>query len=243
LMAGVAYAVWALRTVEIREQIRKVEIKGHPRTVEIRGRVGLQGWDGTITAPGEARALLFVQSEARQTLREQLASWPDREATAEAWREEARIGWHKRVEAREAALKILRVAEQANASDLAACRTRYKEAELAATAAFAELEERTESADIWSDPATVVAEWRGALDGCEVGEDGSFILRAQADQRPVVVVLAGMKGGSGARQAWLKELSAVDERVEVDFSNNNVLTWARLREFAELREELDDGEQ
>ena len=224
LVAGAVYAAWAMRAVEIR------------------GRVALRAWDGAVAVPESAQALVFARSAARTMLQQQFEAWPESRAVAEERQEAARRAWRERVAAREEALKILRVAEQANAADLAACRARYNEAESAARSAYATLEERTAAFEESSDPAALVADWRGSLDGGEVGGDGRLVLRARVGQRPVVVVLSGA-GETGPGQAWLAALPAAGGVVEVEFSNTNVLTWEGLREFAGLEKEAVGGKR
>lgn len=201
------------------------------RAVEIRGRVALRSWDGEVSVPLSAQAFVFSRPGVKSVLRRQWAAWPAEQAAAQARGEEAREVWREKVAAREEALRVLRVAEKANAADLAACRLRHDEAEAAAQAAFAELEKRLAEEEQLSDPAALVAAWRGAIDGTRVAADGTFALRARAGQHPVLVVLVPA-GEAGPGQAWLQSVDARGGAAEVELSNTNLLTLAGLREFS-----------
>ena len=213
LLAAAVYLSWSLRAVEIR------------------GRVALRSWDGEVSVPDSAQALVFSRPGVKSALRKQLAAWPEARAAAKARGEQAREVWRGKVAAREEALRILRVAEKANAADLAACRSRHAEAEAAAQASFAELERSLADEEKLGDPAALIAAWRGALDGTRVAGDGTFVLRARRGQHPVLVVLVPA-GPSGPAQAWVQPVEARGGVAEVELSNTNVLTPAALQEFA-----------
>lgn len=201
------------------------------RAVEIRGRVSLRSWDGEVSVPESAQALVFARPRVKSGLRRQLAAWPEARAAAAARGEQAREAWREKVAAREEALRVLRVAEKANAADLAACRTRYDEAEAAAQAAFAELERCLAEEEQLADPAALIASWRGAIDATRVAADGTFVLRARRGQHPVLVVLVPA-GEGGPGQAWLQAVQARGADVQMELSNTNLLTLAGLEEFA-----------
>lgn len=213
LAAAVAYFVW------------------HGRAVEIGGRVALQSWDGGVSVPESAQALVYTRPALKRFLRQQLAALPEVRTLAEARGAEARRIWREKAAAREEVMKILRVAERANAADLPECRARFAEVEAAANEAFAELERRTAELEEVADPAAMLSEMRGAVAGAEVGADGRFVLRTNVGQRPVLVVLVPA-GEAGPGQAWLQRVDAWGGGVvEVELSNANLLTMAGLREF------------
>lgn len=200
------------------------------RGVEITGRVSLLSWDGTMSVPQPARALVFSRGAIVGPLREHLARQPAQRASAAADVEEARKAWREKSTAREEALRILRVAQRANAADLAACRERHDEAARAADEAYAELERGVRRMERLAEPAVLLAELTGPVDEPAVAADGSFALRARVGQGPVVVVVAD--GAEGPEQAWLQPVDTVaGGEVEVDFSNANLLTARGLRDF------------
>lgn len=206
----------------------------HQRGVEIAGRVSLRSWDGTMSVPQPARALVFSRSQIVGQLRERLVRWPVQRASAEAAVEKARKAWREKSAAREEALRILRVAQRANAADLAACRERHDEAVRAADEAYVELERAARRVEMATEPAVLLAELTEPVDEAAVEANGGFVLRARAGQGPVVVVVAG--GAEGPAQAWLQAVDTVaGGQVEVEFSNANLLTGQRLRDFAGWR--------
>ena len=197
------------------------------RAVEVSGRVGLRSWDGAVTVPQPARAMLVPRRQAVDFLRRGMVEWPAARAAAEARREEARVDWEGRVAARDEALRILRVAERANAADLAECRLRFEEAERAENETYAKLEQRTGAAERADDPALLVAQLPGAADAGEIGADGRLFLRSTVWQSPVLVVLAGE---GEAAQAWLVPADAAwGGTVDVELSNANLITAEGLR--------------
>lgn len=201
------------------------------RGIEIRGRVSLQSWDGTLLVPQPARAMVFPRNSLLAQVRRHAAELPAARARAAAAVENEREAWRRKSAAREEALRILRVAERANAADLAACRERHAAAEQAADESFAELERRTRQAEALADPANVLVSLHGAAEEVRVGEDGRFVLRARVFDEPVVVVLAGGEG-AGPLQAWLQAARApLGGFVELDFTNANLLTEDGLRAF------------
>jgi hypothetical protein len=129
-------------------------------------------------------------------------------------------------------LRVVQVAERANAADLALCREFHDKAEAGAKEAFAELERCTAGLEGLADPAGLLRDLPGAVDAVEVGPEGRFTLAACVGQAPVVVVLAGEAGGG---QAWLRPIQTrVAGRIEMDFANENLLTMGGLREMAGL---------
>ena len=219
LLGAAGYFLWALQPVEIR------------------GRVALQAWDGSVAIPEAAEALVFAGSPARKMAQEQLRALPQSRAQCQARCNDARAVWEERVAEREEALRILRVAEQANAADLASCRERSDKATEAAQQAYAALEVCMFELERLTDPAAMLAQWQGAETSAKVSAEGSFDLRSRVGKRPVLVVLIP-PGPGGPGQAWLERVpsSGVAEFV---LSNTNLLTLDGLREFSGLREVPD----
>jgi len=207
--------------------------------VEIRGRVALRAWDGSVAVPDAAQALVFAGSVAKKMAQQQLRAWPEARAQCEARCNDARAVWEEKVAQRDEALRILRVAEQANAADLAACRERYDKAQQAAQQAYAALEECMSELEKVSDPAALLAQWQGAEASADVSADGSFALRSRAGRRPVLVVLVP-PGPARPGQVWLQKAST-GSVAEFELSNTNLLTLDGLREFAGLREVPGEG--
>ena len=200
--------------------------------VEIRGRVALRTWDGSVAVPDAAQALVFAGSPAKEMAREQLRMWPEARAKCEARCNEARAVWEDKVAQRDEARRILRVAEQANAADLAACRDRYDGAKDAAQHSYAALEECMSELEQLSDPAALLAQWQGAEASADVSAEGSFVLRSRVGRRPVLVVLVP-PGPGRPGQVWLERVST-GGAAEFELSNTNLLTLDGLREFAGL---------
>jgi len=205
--------------------------------VEIRGRVALRAWDGSVAIPDAAQALVFSGSSAKKMAQEQLRALPESRAQCQARCNDARAAWEERVAEREEAMRILRVAEQANADDLAACRERYDKAQGSAQQAYAALEECMFELDQLADPAALLAQWRGAEASANVSPEGSFVLHSRAGRRPVLVVLVP-PGPGRPGQVWLERVSA-GGAAEFEFSNTNLLTLDGLREFSGIKEPPD----
>lgn len=201
------------------------------RTVEIAGRVSLRSWDGAVSVPLPARAMVFNRGTLAAHVSRRLSQLPSEQSSAEAAVAEARRAWEEKSAAREEALRILRVAERSNAADLAACRAQYADAEGEANAAYAELEQSARRAESLADPAVLLGELPEAFDSNEVGPDGRFALRARVWHAPVVVVLTDAADGART-QAWLESLEVgAGGRVDVDFNNANLLTSDDLNRF------------
>lgn len=203
----------------------------HTREVEIRGRVMLRSWDGGVSVPESAQALVYARPSLKSFLRGKLQALAEDRAAAEVRSEEARRVWREKVAAREETRKILRVAERGNAADLAQCRARHAEAEDEANRAYEELERRTALMDKLADPAAILSGVSGALSSARVDGEGRFSLKATLGQRPVLVVLVP-SGESGAGAAWLQRADSFGgNAVEVELSNTNLLTLDGLQDF------------
>jgi hypothetical protein len=220
------------------------------RMVEIGGRVSLRSWDGAVTVPQPARAAVLARSALAEQLQHRVAKLPAEQAAAAVAVDAARRAWRENSEKRDEALRILRVAERSNAADLAVCRERHAEAAVAVDEAYEVLERRMQKADQLANPAALLEPLPDPLAVTEVGADGSFALQARVWHRPVVVVLAGEGGAAG--QAWLQAVDApVGGRVEVEFSNADLLTVEGVRRFlglpaprrAAVRQEAAPGDQ
>ena len=204
----------------------------HKQRVEVSGRVSLRSWDGAVSVPQPARALAYPRQAFFTALRQRLAALPAVRARAEENHAEAMRVWREKSAARDEASRVLQVAERANATDLEVCRERYDKAAATAEEAFAELERRASRLDKLSDPAGVLADFSGAVDGAEVGTDGVFTLSAPVGNAPVIVVLAG---GADSGQAWLHPAEVQSGgQLSVDFSNENLLTMEELRRMVGL---------
>jgi hypothetical protein len=165
-------------------------------------------------------------------LRQRLDSLPAARILAEERHKEAMRAWREKSTARDEALRVVQVAERANAADLALCRERYDTAEAGAKEAFAELERRAAGLEKLADPAGLLRDLPGAVDTVEAGADGRFTLTARVGQAPVVLVLAG-EAGEG--QAWLRPIETQRAgRIELDFTNENLLTVDGLQDVAGL---------
>ncbi len=204
------------------------------RGVEIEGRVALRSWDGAMSIPQPARAMVFSRWSLVSQLRSRAIKLPEQRAATEAVVAEARMAWQKESAAREEALRILRVAERSNAADLAECRGQHEAATQAADAAYADLEAAMRKLEALDNPASLLAEAEDPVDETEVGADGSFLLRARVGHGPVVVVLAGDE--NSPLQAWMQVVDATTEgRAVLEFSNANLLTAEELGKFLGLR--------
>jgi len=214
ILAG--YFVWALQPVEIR------------------GKVALRAWDGSVAVPDAAKALVFAGGPAKKMAREQLRALPASRAKCQTRCNDARALWEAKVAEREEALRILRVAEQANAADLAACRERYDKAKETAQQAYAALEACMFELEQISDPAALLAQWPEAEASAEVSAEGNFALQSRVGRRPVLVVLIP-SGPGRPGQAWLEKVSTAGV-ADFELSNANLLTLDGLRAFFGLRE-------
>jgi len=200
--------------------------------VEVVGRIALRSWGGEVSVPQPAVAMAYPRRAAVTALRQRLASLPAARGLAKERHAEAMRLWREKSAVRGEALRVVQVAERANATDLALCREIYDKAEAGAKEAFAELERRAAGLEGLADPAGLLRDLPGAVDAVEVGPEGRFTLAACVGQAPVVVVLAGEAGGG---QAWLRPIQTrVAGRIEMDFANDNVLTMGGLREMAGL---------
>lgn len=199
---------------------------------EVVGHIALRSWDGEVSVPQPARAMVYPKRTLVRGLRERLAAWPDALAQVEEDHAAAMRLWRDKSAAREDALRVLQVAERSNATDLQACRDRHDNALREANDAFAELERRAKRLEQMTDPASLLEDLPGAVRTAEVGADGRFALAARVGQSPVVLVLAG---DAEEIQAWLRPLGVLwAGRVEMRFSNADLLTMEALREFAGL---------
>ena len=204
----------------------------HNQRVQVDGRVSLRTWDGAVSVPQPARAMAYPRHTFFSAVRQRLAALPAAHARAEENHTEAMRVWREKSAARDEASRVLQVAERANAADLEACRERYDKASAAAEEAFAELERRASRLEKLSDPAGLLADLPGAVDGAEIGADGSFTLSAPVGNAPVIVVLAG---GADGGQAWLHPVEVQRAGpVSLDFSNENLLTMEELRKLVGL---------
>ena len=200
--------------------------------VEVVGRIALRSWGGEVSVPQPAVAMAYPRRAAVAALRQRLDSLPAARILAEERHETAMRAWREKSAARDEALRVVQVAERANAADLALCRELHDKAEAGAKEAFAELERCTAGLEGLADPAGLLRDLPGAVDTVEVGPEGRFTLAARVGQAPVVVVLAGEAGGG---QAWLRPIQTrVAGRIEMDFANENLLTMGGLREMAGL---------
>jgi len=200
--------------------------------VEVVGRIALRSWGGEVSVPQSALAMAYPRRAIVKALRQRLDSLPAARGLAEERHAEAMRLWREKSAVRGEALRVVQVAERANATDLALCREIYDKAEAGAKEAFAELERRAAGLEGLADPAGLLRDLPGAVDAVEVGPEGRFTLAACVGQAPVVVVLAGEAGGG---QAWLRPIQTrVAGRIEMDFANENLLTMGGLREMAGL---------
>lgn len=200
--------------------------------VDVVGRIALRSWGGEVSVPQSALAMAYPRRAIVTALRQRLASLPAARGLAEERHAEAMRLWREKSTARDEALRVVQVAERANAADLALCRELYDKAEAGAKEAFAELERRAAGLEGLADPAGLLRDLPGAVDTVEVGPEGRFTLAAHVGQAPVVVVLAGKAGGG---QAWLRPIQTrVAGRIEMDFANENLLTMGGLREMVGL---------
>ncbi len=182
--------------------------------VEVVGRIALRSWGGEVSVPQPAVAMAYPRRAIVAVLRQRLDSLPAARILAEERHKEAMRAWREKSTARDEALRVVQVAERANAADLALCRERYDIVEAGAKEAFAELERWAAGLEKLADPA------------------GLFTLTARVGQAPVVLVLAGEAGGG---QAWLRPIETQRVgRMEMDFTNENLLTMDGLRDLAGL---------
>jgi hypothetical protein len=200
--------------------------------VEVVGRIVLRSWGGEVSVPQPAVAMAYPRRAIVAALRQRLDSLPAARILAEERHAEAMRAWREKSTARDEAWRVVQVAERANAADLALCRERYDKTAAGAKEAFAELERRAAAVEKLADPAGLLRDLPGAVDTVEVGPDGGFTLTARIGQAPVVLVLAGEAGGG---QAWLRPIETQRAgRIEVDFTNENLLTMDGLQDVAGL---------
>ena len=200
--------------------------------VEVVGRIALRSWGGEVSVPQPAVAMAYPRRAIVAVLRQRLDSLPAARILAEERHETAMRAWREKSTARDEASRVVQVAERANAADLALCRERYDTAEAGAKEAFAELERRAAGLEKLADPAGLLRDLPGAVDTVEAGPDGRFTLTAHVGQAPMVLVLAGEAGGG---QAWLRPIETQRAgRIEVDFTNENLLTMDGLQDVAGL---------
>jgi hypothetical protein len=204
----------------------------HNQLVEVVGRIALRSWGGEVSVPQPAVAMAYPRTVIVTALRKRLAALPADRVRAEERHAEAMRLWREKSTARDEALRVVQVAERANAEDLALCRERYDKAEVAAKEAFDDLERRAADLEKLADPAGLLVDLPGAVDTVEVGPDGGFTLAARVGQAPMVLVLAGETGGG---QAWLRPIGTRSAgRIEMDFTNENLLTMDGLQELVGL---------
>jgi hypothetical protein len=198
--------------------------------VELIGRIALRSWGGEVSVPQPAVAMAYPRRAIVAALRQRLDSLPAARILAEERHAEARRAWREKSTARDEAWRVVQVAERANAADLALCRELYDKAAVGAKEAFADLERRAAAVEKLADPAGLLRDLPGAVDTVEAGSDGRFTLTARVGQAPVVLVLAG-EAGEG--QAWLRPIETQRAgRIEVDFTNENLLTMDGLQDVA-----------
>lgn len=196
----------------------------HGRGVEVAGRVALRNWDGALTVPPGARVAVLPAAKVERRVRQRLAALDRVRAEAVAEQDKARARWQRKAASRDAAQRVVRVAERANAPDLELCRRRLAVAEAELAEAFADLEALAGRVERLSDPRALVAGLVGPGQAAALDEEGRFAVRAPAGARPVVLVEA---------EPGLVWLEPVERRrgkpVVLDFSNANVLDLATLR--------------
>jgi hypothetical protein len=198
--------------------------------VEVMGRIALRSWGGEVSVPQPAVAMAYPRRAIIAALRQRLDSLPAARILAEERHAEAMRAWREKSTARDEAWRVVQVAERANAADLALCRERYDKADATAKEAFADLERRAAAVEKLADPAGLLRDLPGAVDTVEAGPDGRFMLTARVGQAPVVLVLAGEASGG---QAWLRPIETQRAgRIEVDFTNENLLTMDGLQDVA-----------
>ena len=200
--------------------------------VEVMGRIALRSWGGEVSVPQPAVAMAYPRRAIVAALRQRLDALPAARILAEERHAEAMRAWREKSTARDEAWRVVQVAERANAADLALCRERYDKAAAGAKEAFADLERRAAAVEKLADPAGLLRDLPGAVDTVEVGSDGRFTLTARVGQAPVVLVLAGEASGG---QAWLRPIETQRAgRIDVDFTNENLLTMDGLQDVAGL---------
>lgn len=203
------------------------------RPVQIEGRLALRGWDGGVVAPVSGRGVVMPVSKLRSLLRGKMQALDVELAAAELRCDEARRLWVEKSAARVEAMRVLRVAERANAADLVSCRERHAEAAMAADEALAVLERRNRQREALFDPAALLADLPAPTDIAQIGEDGLFTLKARAWHRPLVVVVQTGDAKDGAGQVWLRAVEVSGgQTVQVEFSNADILTMQKLKTFA-----------
>lgn len=149
-------------------------------------------------------------------------------AAAEEAISEAREEWNRKARRRDDAIKILRVAERSNASDLGACRAAYERAASEADAAYSLMEKCTFERDALEDPASILAGLPAASSAqAAANKDGTFVLRSWGP-RSAFFVLVRAQDRDGAAMLWLVPAGRAPEV----YDNNNMLTADALRGLA-----------
>jgi hypothetical protein len=181
----------------------------HPGAPPVQGRVE----PGAVVQLVEPAAFIsHLQSQFRARQEEVIA--------AEAAVEQARTAWRQKTARRDEAARVLRVAEQSNATDVALCRTRLEQAAAEAEEAFGRLELSMAEREKLGDPLPLLASLPG--DGVvAVGTEGEFSLPPANGAARILLVRT-------PTVTWLKLLPP-EESGLLGFPAEEQLTSAGLR--------------
>lgn len=201
------------------------------RSVPVDGQVVLHDVDGREAAASGAKAAWYPAEIVEQQLVAWISAYEDWQRTNELQLRAARNEWNQKTAARDEAARILRVAERANAADLAICQARHREAAADAEDALRRLEQLNSGADESADPARFVAGLPPASVEFAADADGRFSLQAPHGQAGYVVVSFERSGQRGESLVWLVKVDPKEIK-ELKFSNANVLTTESLAKLA-----------
>lgn len=202
-----------------------------PRDHVVEGRVVVFGLAGEETAGKGAGVAVHPAEVVREALGRWLRDFDAHRASSRLEVQAARKVWTQAAARRDEAVRILRVAEQANAADLPICRARHREAAADAEDALSRLESLEAGFDETADPAAFISGLPEPLLQTSAGTDGSFRVAVPAGEE--VYLVASLPASQSGQQAaaWLR-CGPFDDGERVQFSNANVLSAESLARLA-----------
>lgn len=196
----------------------------------VTGTVRLESFDRSVSAPYAATACVVPRRQLLAHIRKEFGQLPARTVAAQGAIGEARERWNRKARRRDDALKVLRVAERSNASDLLACRAAYERAASEADESYSVMEKCTVERDALEDPSTILAGLPAASSAQTLDAGGRFALHSWGP-RSSLFVLVSAQDNDGSSMLWL---APADRAPEV-YDNSNILTADALRALAGLK--------
>lgn len=200
-------------------------------TMVVEGRVLLRDMDGREKAGAGAKVAWLPSQVVEQHLRAWLDAYDRSQRGNELRIRAARNEWNQKVASREEAGRILRVAERANASDLAICRARHREAAADAEEALQNLAKLQAVADEAADPARFLAGLPPPTVEFAADADGRFNVPAPHGEKGYISASLEQAGERKELLLWLKFVDP-EENEAAQFSNDNVQTTGSLARLA-----------